>query len=284
MMRAMPADGAPNVGDTFGTYKIESSLGEGGMGFVFRAVGPDGNTVALKVVKPEMARDDIFRRRFDREARIAQKVVHPHVVPVLDSGEQDGLPYMAQEFIRGGSLEDRLKNKGPLDVPTAVSVCTAVSTGLDALHQAGLIHRDVKPGNILLDEQGTAYIADFGLAKDREGSVLTKAGQTLGSMDYMAPEQIRGEPVDHCTDVYALGCVVFECLSGRPPFSDRDGMQILWAHLQEEPPDLSAERPDVTPDVSWAVMRALAKEPEARPQSAETYARFVGMAAGMGGG
>src|ERR687894_111244 len=119
-MRAMPAD-APSVGDTFAEYKIESALGEGGMGFVFRAVGPDGKTVALKVVKPEMARDDIFRRRFDREARIAQKVQHPHVVPVLESGEQDGLPYMAQEFIRGGSLDAKLKNDGPLDIPTAVS-------------------------------------------------------------------------------------------------------------------------------------------------------------------
>jgi serine/threonine protein kinase len=284
MMGAMAADGAPSVGDTFATYKIESSLGEGGMGYVFRAVGPDGKPVALKVVKPEMARDEIFRRRFDREARIAQKVIHPHVVPVLDSGEQDGIPFMAQELIRGGSLEERLKTQGPLDVETAVSVCTAVSTGLDALHQAGLIHRDVKPGNILLDEQGTAYIADFGLAKDREGSVLTKAGQTLGSMDYMAPEQIRGEEVTAATDVYALGCVMYECMCGQPPFADRQGMRILWAHLQEDPPDLLKKRSDLPADVGWAIVRALEKEPDKRPPTATAYAQMVRIAAGAGPG
>jgi serine/threonine protein kinase len=277
----MAADAEPRVGDTFGEYRIEDELGEGGMGYVFRATAPGGSEVALKIVKPEMARDAVLRKRFAREAQIASTVKHPHVVPVLDSGEQDGLPYMAQQFIRGGSLDDRIKNSGPLDLETAIAVCTAVATGLDALHEAGLVHRDVKPANILLDEQGTAYIADFGLAKDRQASVLTKAGQTLGSMDYMAPEQIRGEDVTAASDVYALGCVMFECMAGTPPFADRTGMRILWAHLQEDPPDPLGARKDVPADVSWAITRALEKEPEKRPPTATAYAQMVRVAAGV---
>jgi serine/threonine protein kinase len=277
----MAADAGPRVGDTFGDYRIEAELGEGGMGYVFRAAGPGGSEVALKVVKPEMARDEILRKRFAREAQIASTVKHPHVVPVLDSGEQDGLPFMAQQFIRGGSLDDRIKDGGPLDLETAIAVCTAVATGLDALHEAGLVHRDVKPANILLDEQGTAYIADFGLAKDRQASVLTKAGQTLGSMDYMAPEQIRADDVTAASDVYALGCVMFECMAGTPPFADRTGMRILWAHLQEDPPDPLGSRKDIPADVSWAINRALEKEPEKRPPTATAYAQMVRVAAGV---
>lgn len=282
MTSAMSSDAAPRVGESFGPYRIEEPLGEGGMGFVFRATGPGGDEVALKVVKPEIARDDIFRRRFDREARIAARLKHPHVVPVVDTGEQDGLPYMAQVFIRGGSLDDRIKEKGPLSLEEALAVCTAVATGLDAMHEAGLFHRDVKPANILLDEEGTAYIADFGLAKDRDASVLTKAGQTLGSMDYMAPEQIRGEEVTATSDVYSLGCVMYECMAGAPPFADREGMRILWAHLQEEPGDPLASRTDVPADVSWAITRALDKDPEKRPPTATAYAQMVRVAAGVG--
>jgi serine/threonine-protein kinase len=163
-----------------------------------------------------------------------------------------------------------------------VRITTAVASGLDALHTEGLIHRDVKPANILLGDDGTPFIADFGLAKDRDASVLTQAGQALGSMDYMAPEQIRGEEVSAQTDVYALGCVLFECLSGKPPFADRQGMRILWAHLQEDPPDPLADRDDCPADVTWALTKALAKEPEDRPPTATAYAGMVRIAAGGG--
>ena len=227
-------------------------------------------------------RDSVFRKRFDREAKVAQRVDHPHVVPVIETGEQDGIPYLVQVFITGGSLEDRIKREGKLALDETVQICTAVASGLDALHGEGLIHRDVKPANILLDEQGTPYIADFGLAKDRDASILTKAGQALGSMDYMAPEQIRGEEVSAQSDVYALGCVMFECLSGKPPFADRQGMRILWAHLQEDPPDPLAERDDVPADVGWALRQALEKEPEERPPTATAYASMVRIAAGGG--
>lgn len=270
----------PDPGDSIGPYRVESMLGEGGMGRVYRATAAGGEPVALKLVKAELAGDLIFRKRFDREARTAARVKHPHVVEVLDAGEHEGIPYLAQRFIGGGSLEDALEKSGPLPLRRAIEICLGVAAGLDALHGVGLIHRDVKPGNILLEDDGFPYITDFGLAKDRDASVLTKAGQSLGSMDYMAPEQIRGEDVTAATDVYALGCVMCECLSGRPPFADRQGMRILWAHLQEDPPDPAAERNDIPADVSWAITRALEKEPESRPPSASAYARMVQLAAG----
>jgi len=272
-------EGALQAGATVGPYRIEGMLGEGGMGFVYKATGPNGDTVALKLVKAELARDSVFRRRFDRESSTAARVGHPNVVPVLDTGEADGIPYMAQQFIAGGSLEDRIAREGKLDLQATLDVCIQVGEGLDAMHAEGLIHRDVKPGNILLDGGGKAYITDFGLMKDREASVLTRPGQALGSMDYMAPEQIRGEEVTGRTDVYALGCVMCECLQGKPPFADRQGMRILWAHLQEDPPDPCEARPDIPADVGWAILRALEKDPEKRPPTATAYAHGVRIAA-----
>jgi serine/threonine protein kinase len=271
----------PSTGDTVGRWTLGEQLGEGGMGRVFRATNGGGREAAVKIVKAELARDGVFRRRFDREARIAQRVEHPHVVPVIDTGEQDGLPYLAQVFVRGGSLEDHIVRQGALAVAEAVRICTAVASGLDALHAEGLIHRDVKPANILLGEDGTPYITDFGLAKDRDASVITKAGQALGSMDYMAPEQIRGEEVSAQSDVYGLGCVMYECLTGKPPFHDRKGMRILWAHLQEDPPDPKEARDDMPDDVTWALLKGLAKEPEQRPPTATAYASMVRVAAGV---
>src|SRR5205085_2437091 len=173
-LEALRAAAEPRQGDFVGPYRVQSLLGEGGMGRVYRAVGADGEIVALKLVKAQLARDDVFRRRFEREAGAAARVAHPNVVPVVDRGEHEGVPYMAQKFITGGSLEERIKGDGPLSLRDAVALCTQVADGLDALHAAGLIHRDVKPGNILLDAGGHAYITDFGLMKDREASVLTR--------------------------------------------------------------------------------------------------------------
>jgi serine/threonine-protein kinase len=156
-----------------------------------------------------------------------------------------------------------------------------VASGLDAVHAAGLIHRDVKPGNILLDDDGVAYITDFGLAKDSQGTVLTRPGQALGSLDYMAPEQIRSETVSGAADVYALGCVMCECISGAPPFADRQGMRVLWAHLQDEAPDPTANRSGLPAELGQTVKMALEKEPEKRPPTATAYARMVQIASGV---
>ena len=269
------------VGSQFGAYQIDALIGVGGMGKVYKARSSDGTSVALKLVKEDLARDETFRRRFQREARIAQTVRNPHVVPVRDTGELEGLPFLAAQFIDGTALDRKLRHDGPLDLRTTLRICTEVADGLEALWKAGLVHRDVKPENILLDLAGTAYITDFGLAKDSAGTVLTRPGQPLGSMDYMSPEQIRGQPVTGAADIYSLGCVVFECLSGRPPFADREGMAVLWAHLQDDPPDLAIGRQDISPRFTEALNAALRKEPADRPRTSTEYARSLSLAAGI---
>jgi serine/threonine protein kinase len=258
------------VGDTVGGYTIESQLGQGGMGRVYKAVGPDGQPVALKIVKEEMAGDEIFLKRFRREAQVAQRIHHPNVVAVIDTGDEDGLPWAAQRFIDGGSLHDRLERAGALDLEEVIAILGPVAAGLDAVHENGLVHRDLKPGNILIDENGDPFIADFGLAKDHQnqGTVLTRPGQALGSMDYMAPEQIRSEQVTAATDVYALACMLFELLTGETPFGHEVGLRILWAHLQDSPPHPSQLRPDLPRAVGDAILKGLEKDPSDRPQSA----------------
>ena len=270
-----------NMPKSIGPYRIEGILGVGGMGQVYRAIGPDGGLVALKLVKPDLARDLTFRKRFDREARIAQQVSHPNVVPVLDTGEENGIPYLAQRFVGNGNLAERIEQDGELQLDTITKVCDEVAGGLDALHDHGLVHRDVKPANILLDESGTAFITDFGLAKDSQGSLLTRPGQALGSLDYMSPEQIRSEEVSAATDVYSLGCVIWECLVGAPPFADRQGMRVLWAHLQDMPPNPCEKRPEVPGGVGDAVLRAVSKDPDDRPQATSEFARMLRAAAGV---
>jgi serine/threonine-protein kinase len=272
----------PLAGDKVGPYTIESELGEGGMGRVFKAVSGDGQAVALKVVKSEMAGDEIFLKRFKREAEVAQRIEHPNVVSVIETGDHEGVPWAAQRFISGGSLEERLDKSGALDLHQVIAICKPVAAGLDVLHENGLIHRDLKPGNILVDERGTPFIADFGLAKDHqnEGTVLTRPGQALGSMDYMAPEQIRGEEVGAATDVYALACMLFELLTGRSPFADKVGMRIMWAHLQDPPPHASDIKPELPRPVGDAILKGLEKDPADRPQSASELMRNVEAAAG----
>jgi serine/threonine protein kinase len=271
----------PRIGTSVGPYRIESVLGVGGMGRVYRATDPAGTLVALKLVRADLAEDSIFRKRFEREAKIAQDVKNPHVVPVLDTGEHEGVPYLSQLFIEGGSLEQKLKREGKLDVPTALAICAQVADGLDALFEGGMVHRDVKPANVLLDTDGTALITDFGLAKDSQGTALTRPGQALGSMDYMSPEQIRGEDVTAATDVYSLGCVMCECLSGAPPFADKQGMRVLWAQLQDDPPDPTSGLDGAPAGLGPAVLCALEKDAAKRPQSAGEYARLLHEAAGL---
>ena len=272
----------PEPGDVIGGYTIRALLAVGGMGRVYRALAPDGEEVAFKLVKPEIAQDAVFRRRFHRESRIAQQVVHPHVVPVLDTGEEQGIPYLVQRLMRGGSLAEQIERRGRLPVADMIRICREVAGGLDALHRAGLVHRDVKPANILLDVRGTAAITDFGLAKDTtsHGTDLTRAGQALGSIDYMAPEQIRAEQVDGVTDVYGLACVMYECVAGRTPFADRHGLSVLWAHLQDVPRDPCDEVAGMPSGIGRALLRGLEKEPAKRPRTAKELADDLAAAAG----
>jgi serine/threonine protein kinase len=270
----------PRPGDSLGPYRITRVIGRGRMGIVFEGTADDQDPVAVKVVTTELSQDDVFLKRFRREVRAAEKISHPNVVPVLDHGEEGGLPYLVQRLIPGGSLADRIAVRGHLELGYTVDLLTAAAEGIDALHAAGLVHRDIKPANILL-EGDTPYVSDFGLAKDSQASNLTRPGQALGSLDYMSPEQIRGEDVSPATDVYALGCVMWECLTGGPPFGGRPSMRVLFAHLQESPPDLSSVRPEIPSAVGRAVTRALEKEPEDRPAGAGAYVSGVARAAGL---
>ena len=275
MARSEPDPRSLAPGDAFGEYVIDGQLGEGGMGIVFRAIRDDGEVVALKVIKPGLVRDEKTARRFAREARAAGEVDHPHLIDVLDAGDIDGIGYLAMRYVPGKSLDDRIQAHGPLPVEDTTRIVGEIASALDALHAAGLVHRDVKPSNILLDDERGALLTDFGLAKRRDYSMLTAPGQMLGTLDYIAPEMLRGEEPGPSADLYALGCVVCECLSGKPPFGGLSMFEVGMAHLGDVPPDPCAERGDAPPSLSEVALRALAKEPSERPPSATVYAEML---------
>ena len=262
------------AGDRLGDYTIEEQLGEGAMGCVFRArrEGSD-DVVALKVVRVELASDDRYRQRFLHEARAASEVAHRHLVDVRDAGEIDGRQYLAMRFVRGRQLDEHVGEHGPMPVDEVVRVADEIAGALDALHAVGLIHRDIKSSNILLDADaaGAAALTDFGLAKGTGYAELTRPGQIVGTMDYLAPERIRGEQATPASDIYALGCVVYECVTGQPPFGDKGMMAVAFAHLEEDPVDPVGRRPDLPATFGPAVNAALAKDPADRPPTAAAY-------------
>jgi serine/threonine protein kinase len=267
-------------GGRLGPYLLESQLGEGGMGIVFKAVRePEGEVVALKVLRRELSHDDTYRRRFSHEARAARSVRHKHLVPVLEEGETEGRTFLAVGYIEGRTLEDRIQKDGALPVDAILVLSYQVATALDALHEGGIVHRDLKPSNIMLDGEGNAWLTDFGLAKGRAYTVLTKPGQVMGTLDYLAPELIRGGQATPASDVYGLGCVLYECVAGQPPFAEKSVFQVGIAHLEEEPPDPTAGREDVKADFTWALLRALEKDPARRPPTAVAYAQMLRVAA-----
>jgi len=259
-------------GDKLGGYTLEEALGEGGMGLVFRARAEDGREVALKVLKIELAGDLVFQHRFRQEARAASEVHDPHLVPIIEAAEADGRHYLAVDYVPGGSLGDRISESTTLGIAELARVISEVAAGLDALHGAGIVHRDIKPHNILFSADGTAMLTDFGLAKGPAYTVLTRPGQVMGTLDYLAPELIRGQPATPLTDVYALGCLAFECATGKAPFADKGIFEVGLAHLEEPPPDPAAARPELSPALAAALLSALEKDPADRPASAGAFA------------
>jgi serine/threonine-protein kinase len=278
-----PAEREPKEGDVLGPYRLFTLLGQGQMGIVFRA-GREGNgeSVALKILRDELAADELYRRRFGREARIASELVNDHVVPVVDFGEASGRLYIAALYVRGGPLSDRIASQGPLPLEDALGLAADLADALEALSAHGLVHRDVKPANVLLDERGAAALTDFGLARSVADTVLTRTGVVVGSVDYLAPELIRGQQADHSSDIYALGCLLYECLAGTPPFAGKAFVETLLAHVQDEPRSLGELRADVPESVSWTILKALAKDPAERPASAAAYARLLRVSAQAG--
>ncbi|KUN05880.1 serine/threonine protein kinase [Streptomyces yokosukanensis] len=266
---------AEPIGRQVADYLIEGEIGRGGMAVVYRARDLRLNrTVALKLLAPELARNDTFRRRFTHESQVAAAIDHPHIVPVFEAGETDGVLYIAMRYVPGSDLRRLLDLRGPLPAADAVRIAAQVASALDAAHEHGLVHRDVKPGNILIaegidsDHPEHVYLTDFGLTKKSLSlSGFTSVGQFVGTLDYMAPEQISGRPVDGRCDVYGLACVVYESLAGRPPFLREDDMALLWAHQYDDPPPPSEARPGLVPAADPVFAQALAKNPDARPST-----------------
>ncbi|MGW7457510.1 serine/threonine-protein kinase [Streptomyces sp. NPDC054797] len=273
-MSEEPVRGRPSDlrGKQIAGYLVESEIGRGGMAVVYRARDLRlDRTVALKLLAPELARNDTFRKRFAHESKVAAAIDHPHIVPVFEAGETDGLLYIAMRYVAGQDLRAMLDRTGPLPVDTAARIAGQVASALDAAHDHGLVHRDVKPGNILVAE-GTdvdhpehVYLTDFGLTKKSLSLTgFTSVGEFVGTLDYVAPEQISGKPVDGRCDVYSLGCVVYETLAGGPPFERDDDMALLWAHQYAVPPPLTSRREGLPAAVDDVLAKALAKSPEDR--------------------
>src|SRR5579863_1562659 len=280
----------PLVGEEFAGYRLLSVLGRGGMSIVFRAENPRlGNVIALKVLDPELANNDVFRSRFLEESRIAASMNHPNVIPIHDTGSSDGLLYIAMRYVSGTDLRQMLKQRGSLPPDEAVFLLSQAARALDAAHRRGLVHRDVKPANLLI-ERGTdegdpehVYLTDFGITKHQDGvSGLTSAGALLGTIDYIAPEQVRGMSVLGMADQYSLGCVLYECLTGRLPYEKDFGTAIMWAHVEEPPIPATRARPGLPPAIDDVFSRVLAKLPGDRYENCRAFMNDAGHALGLG--
>jgi serine/threonine protein kinase len=269
------SDSVPGPGSTVGGHRLETLLGEGAAGLVFAATSEKGKRVAVKLLRPELARDAVALARFEREARLARGFTTTHVVPILELGESQGLRYLVMPYYPGGSLSLRLRSLGHLAVPEALDLAAQLGRGLDALHAEEILHRDVKPSNVLLDGEGAAALTDFGLARAADSTRLTADGQILGTPHYLAPELIEGREAARQSDVYSLGCVLYECLVGAPPFADRRLAEIGFAHLTEEPRDPRELRPELSPEIAHGLRSALEKNPAARPTTATALARML---------
>jgi predicted Ser/Thr protein kinase len=253
------------IGSTVGGYRIESVAGKGGMGVVYVATQLRLNRrVALKVIAPDLAEDPGFRERFTTESQIAASIDHPNVIPVYEAGEHDGLLYLSMRYVDGTDLGKLLRSETRLEARRGANILLQAAEALDAAHQRGLVHRDVKPGNILIAAGDRTYLTDFGLTKHAESaSGLTKTGTWVGTVDYVAPEQIQGEHVDARSDVYALGCVLFHTLSGQIPFPRPSEIAKIYAHLSDDPPAIDWAALGVPEGIDAVVRRAMAKDPAA---------------------
>jgi serine/threonine-protein kinase len=275
------------VGSRIGGYRLEEQVGAGGMAVVFRARDERlGRVVALKVLAPAVAADAAFRQRFIRESRAAAAVDDPHIIPVFEAGEADGVLFIAMRYVPGGDVRTLVDRQGPLPAGRAAAIISPVASALDAAHAAGLLHRDVKPANMLVDARpgrpDHVYLSDFGLSKGAMSSTgLTASGQFLGTLDYISPEQIEGKQLDGRTDEYALACAAFELLTGAPPFRRAEAMAVMYAQLSEPPPTLTSWRPDLPPAADKVFARALAKVPGHRYASCREFGDALRAALGL---
>jgi streptogramin lyase len=267
MERTMPDAAGIECGIHVGGFRVDELVGRGGMGEVYRAYDERlGRNVALKILAPRYAEDEPFRQRLLRESRLAASLDHPNVIPVYDAGDADGRLYLAMRFVDGTDLRALVRREGALAPDRALAIAEQIADALDAAHEQGLVHRDVKPSNILLDQKSGrehAYLADFGLTQSVSDRSVSE-GQLMGTVDYVAPEQIRGDDVDGRADTYALGCLLFETLTGSLPFAGASDVAVVFAHLEQEPPRASERAPALAPAVDEVLARAMAKDREER--------------------
>jgi serine/threonine protein kinase len=281
---SMPAGLAP--GAVVAGYQVENQIGAGGMAVVYRARDVRlGRQVALKVLAPALANDEEFRARFIREWRAATAVEHPHIIPVYAADEADGILYIAMRLVNGGDLASLVRRHGPLGTEETTAFMSAVASALDAAHAVGLVHRDIKPGNMLLDSASGlsdhVYLSDFGLTKSVAGATaLTGTGTFMGTPDYVSPEQITDKGVDGRADQYALACVTVALLTGRPPYSRTEQMALLWAHMSDPAPSIAALRPELPQAVDAVIARGMAKSPGDRYPSCGAFAAALRQALG----
>jgi serine/threonine protein kinase len=273
-------------GSRIAGYRLGEQIGRGGMAVVFRAQDERlERQVALKILSPALAANETFRRRFILESRSAAAADDPYIIPVFEAGEADGVLFIAMRYVPGGDVGALLKQMRRLPIERAAAIISGVASALDTAHAAGLVHRDVKPTNMLLDTRvgrpDHVYLSDFGLSKGALSAELTGADRFMGTLHYCAPEQIQGRPVDARTDEYALACTAFELLSGRPPFSQDEASAVLYAQLSEPPPRLAPRRADLPAAVDDVLLRALAKAPEERYASCGEFADALRMALGL---
>jgi serine/threonine protein kinase len=267
--------------DVLGRYQVEDVLGGGGMALVYRARDEElDRPVAIKLLADNLAADEAFRKRFLREARLAAQLAHPNVVQVYDSGEADGRPYIVMEYVEGETLAELLSRRGRVPPAEAVELALQVCSGLEHAHRAGLIHRDIKPQNLLIRGDGTVKIVDFGIARSARGTRLTETGSVLGTAAYLAPEQAAGEEVTPAADVYAVGVVLYELLAGRTPHTAESLTQFLVSGHDQSIPELRELAPEVPEALEDVVMRCLARIPEYRPPSAGALAASLSATSG----
>ena len=280
----------PRIGAEFAGYRLDALLGHGGMSIVYRAqhIALE-RKVALKLLSPQLSEDDSFRERFMRESRLAASLDHPNIIPIYEASEFDDVCFIAMRYVEGADLRKRLQ-AGPLDPTELTTIIDQTANALTAAHVRGLVHRDVKPANILIDpgagrdESDHVYLSDFGVAKQTASPGVTRSGTFVGTVDYASPEQIEGNSLDGRADVYSLGCVIYECLTGTSAYDKDSEVALMYAHLLEPPPTVTDKRPDLPAEIDDVIATAMAKSKEERfetpKQLAAALAGVLGQRAG----